>query len=369
MKNLLKVLCIAILLQSCGKPPVSFTKTSIDSLSNWSQQNFEASYDSFLDNCKAIRYKKGTYIHNNKLFGLLDDWKILCTKASKLNKSNIKPFYEKYFSLYRVQSKTPSLFTGYYTPIVKGSLTKTTKFNTPLYEKPTDLFSANLEDFYPELKGKRIVARIDKKNNRIKPYYKRSEIEAHYAEAKPFIWLQSSIDSFFLHIQGSGYIELPNKRVVHVAYNGSNGHTYKAIGRTLIANGWMKKEEVTMQSIYKWLQKNPQKQNKVFNTNPRYIFFRKGKGKTTGSLGVPLKAEKSLAVDPAYIPLGIPVFVETELTYNKEKFNKLVFTQDTGAAIKGGVRGDIFFGKSERAELLSGAQNNVGALYVFVPKL
>ncbi|MFT7144741.1 MAG: membrane-bound lytic murein transglycosylase A [Alphaproteobacteria bacterium] len=368
MKNIFKLLTVLIVLQGCSKDPVSFDESSVDALDNWPAQNFTETYQSFMGNCKVLQKKKGEYLHKNKLFGTLENWKALCHKAEYINNGSIKAFFEDNFALYKVESQKPSLFTGYYTPTLKGSLLKTAQFNTPLYQKPTDLYSADLGQFYPELKGKIIIARLDENNKKFKPYYKRHEIDAFYAEAKPFIWLKSPIDSFFLHIQGSGYIELPDERVVHVAYNGSNGHGYKAIGRTLIENGWMKKEDVTMQSLYQWLESNPEKQAQVFHSNPRYIFFRESNGKTTGSLGVELTEQGSLAVDPAYIPLGIPAFVETTLTYDKTSFQKMLYTQDTGAAIKGGVRGDIFFGKGKKAELLSGAQNNEGSLYVFVPK-
>tara|TARA_R110000868_G_scaffold218576_1_gene468971 strand:+ start:115550 stop:116671 length:1122 start_codon:yes stop_codon:yes gene_type:complete len=369
MKNFYKILIVGlVLVQGCAKTPVSFKDSSIGKLDNWSEQNFELAYSSFVENCNTIRHKKGTYLHNNKVFGSLNDWKDICREIKSISHNDFKSFIEKHFNLLEVLSQKPSLFTGYYTPTLKGSLVKTSQFSVPLYEKPNDIYTADLGQFYPELKGKKIIARVDEKKNLIKPYYTRQEIDALYAKLKPFIWLESPIDQFFLHIQGSGYVELPNKQVVHVAYAGSNGHDYKAIGRTLIENGWMKKEDVTMQSISAWLKDNPKKQQEVFNTNPRYIFFRKGLGKTTGSLGVPLKEEQSIAVDPHYIPLGIPGFVDTKLTYNNRPFKRMIYTQDTGAAIKGGVRGDIFFGKGEKAELLSGAQNASGSLYVFVPK-
>lgn len=368
MKKSYFFLSLILTLGACSKPPVSFQDAEFSDLNGWNGQNFEKSVELFKRNCPSLIKRVSKKSYKLDVFGSASAWEHVCNQAQNVvGHASSEQFFKDHFKVVEVQSQKPSLFTGYYAPIIQGSLVKTIEFSTPLYEKPQDLYTADLGLFDPEFKGKRLIVRVDEKTKRIKPYYVRAEIEDEKHQAKPFVWLDP-VDAFFLHIQGSGYIKLASGDVLHVGYGGNNGHKYKAIGRTLIENKWMKKEDVTMQSLHTWLKENPDKRQKVFNSNPRYIFFREGNGQTTGSLGVPLTEGKSLAIDPNHIPLGVPLYVQTHTTYNQKRFNRMMFAEDTGAAIVGGVRGDIYFGLGEKAEKFAGAQNASGSLYVIVPK-
>ena len=378
-KNTLKkvLLVSTFLLSACSEQPtkdtekeslISFEKVGWENLSGWTKDDFKDTQTAFKKSCKTLANKPPLKaVHSDSTFGVYKDWQNVCSQANTQKELTIS-FFEEYFQPYEIKTEEKGLFTGYYSPILKGSVEKSDKFTAPLYSKPKDLYTANLGAFDPKLKGYKIVARVD--GQKLKPYFKRSEIKKSPA-IDPLVYLENTIDSFFLHVQGSGLVELPNKQVVKVSYAGHNGHAYKAIGRTLIENGWMKKEEVSLQSIQAWLQGNPKRRDSILNSNPRYIFFdmQADNLDIKGSLGVPLTASRSLAVDPKTIPLGVPLFLDTALSGEENKpFQRLMFAQDTGAAIKGFARGDIYFGIGEKAEKLAGTQNATGVLYVLLPR-
>jgi membrane-bound lytic murein transglycosylase A len=355
------IFLIIFTIQACSTRPVSFKKAQFKDLEQTRHLNTNIFSQNFLQNCEILSRKDK--INTNQIFGTPQKWKVICEKFE--SQENVFQFIEKNFDLYEVVSDKKNLFTGYYAPFFQGSLTQTKKYSYPLRQKPKDLYTLNLTDF-PNLKENgHLVVRVDGNKNKVLPYFERKDIKK--SDSKPLVWLKPT-DAFFLHIQGSGFIKLTNGETLHVAYQGSNGHKYRAIGRDLVQQGFLDKDKVTMNTIRQFLEKNPDKIESIMNLNPRYIFFTKGNGLVKGSLGVPLYKEKSLAVDPQYIPLGIPVFLETKLTYNGENFKSWMFTEDTGAAIKGGLRGDIYFGQGYEAGQFAGAQNEQGKMYVIVPK-
>lgn len=314
---------------------------------------------------KYTRRKGSKNVHRSVIFGTYRDWHRAC-HALKTAKNLPKYLYQN-FKLYEVTAGENSLFTGYYAPIVEGSWQKTDVYKYPLYTYPKDIYKIDLGKFDASLKGRKIFARVD--GQEIEPYYTRSELEKNLGQKTPLIWLKSEEDAFFFHIQGSGWVNLPNGERVNIAYAGNNGHKYTAIGRTLIQKGYLQKDAVTMDSIRTWLEENPKKKQSVFNSNKRFIFFRKSTNTdVTGSFNVPLVAGKSLAVDPKYIPLGTPLLVSTTATKSSKPLNELMFAHDTGAAIKGGVRGDIYYGIGKLAGAYAGEQNSPGRLFVIVPK-
>lgn len=355
------IVILGFTLQACSNQPISFKQQSFTKLEQTQNLNSEVFREKFFQNCRILSRRSKITAHD--IFGTPDKWKQVCEKVKQ--EENTLQAIKENFSVYEVISKEKSLFTGYYAPFFEGSLTRTNIYKYPLRQKPDDLYTLNLVNF-PSIKERgKFVFRLDSKTNKALPYFKRETI--NLSDSNPLVWLKSPIDAFFLHIQGSGFINLVNDEILHVSYHSSNGHKYRAIGRDLIEQGILEKEDVSMNTIRQFLEENPNKSQEIMNLNERYIFFKKGDGAVKGSLGVPLYKDKSLAIDPKYIPLGIPVFLDTKLTYNGKKFKSWMFTEDTGAAIKGGLRGDIYFGQGYDAGQFAGAQNEEGRLYVIVP--
>ena len=205
------------------------------------------------------------------------------------------------------------------------------------------------------------------------PYYSRAEIEDGKAPLKgrTILWVDNAIDLFFLQVQGSGRVQLENGDTVRVGYDNQNGYPYKSIGRVLVERGELPLEKASLQGIKDWALKNPEKVSELLNTNASYVFFREGpnhQNGPTGSLGVPLTAGRSLAVDPRAIPMGAPVFLSTTWPNTDKPLNRLMLAQDTGGAIKGGVRADFFWGFGNDAGTQAGRMRQKGQLWVLLPK-
>jgi membrane-bound lytic murein transglycosylase A len=258
------------------------------------------------------------------------------------------------------------LYTGYYKPNIEASFTKTDEYKYPLYALPNDIIKVNLADFGIKTGGK-IQGRIQ--NNKLIPYYTRREIDKGRMSFDVLLWTKSYLDNFFLQIQGSGNVQFMNGDKAYIAYAGNNGHKYTSIGKVLLDNKWMKKEDISLFSLKKWLKNNPYKATNILQQNARYIFFSLADEPSEGSLKMPLISERSLAVDPKYIPLGSMVFINTPLTARPNTYiNKTLFAQDTGAAITGPDRADIFFGDTKEAEYRAAYQNSKGKLYLLALK-
>lgn len=312
-----------------------------------------------------------------KLAPRQEKWQRICEKAERLNSSDsqqMKSFFQDNFQPYAVigeQRNRKGLITGYYQPLLQGSLYKTERFNYPLYKKPDSLLKVKPTENLLKVKDNRARGRLV--NKRIVPFYSRAEIDGPLQPLKgsELLWVDNSNDAFFLHIQGSGIVQLPQGDLVAVGYADQNGHPYRAIGRDLIASGDIKKEDMSLQAIQAWFQQNPEKSEALKNKNPSYIFFTLRKDVEqgpVGSLNVPLTAERSVAVDRKIIPLGSPIWLETTLPGQNSKYQRLVFAQDTGGAINGPVRADLFFGRGARAEALAGTMKQQGIIYVLLPK-
>ncbi|MCX7627417.1 MAG: murein transglycosylase A [Methylophilaceae bacterium] len=263
------------------------------------------------------------------------------------------------------------LITGYYEPQLRGSRTRSERYRYPLYSTPNDLVSVDLSGLYPDLANRRLRGRLQ--GNRLIPYYSRGEIEVTQSPlaGHELLWVDDIIDLFFLQIQGSGRVRLDNGEQVHVGYADQNGHPYQSIGKLLIARGELTPETASMQGIKNWARRNLDKLRELLNSNPSYVFFRElpnGLPGPLGALGVPLTAERSIAVDPRYIPLGAPVFLATTFPNSSKPLQRLVLAQDTGGAIKGAVRADFFWGTGNEAGRLAGAMKQPGRMWVLLPK-
>jgi membrane-bound lytic murein transglycosylase A len=305
-------------------------------------------------------------------------WSELCAEAALFpapDDDTARAFFETRFVAHEISGNdgaADGLITGYYEPLLHGSLTKTKRFRYPVYGRPDDLVVVDLGGLYPELQGKRYRGRLN--SNRVVPYYSRSEISQgkRPPEETVLAWVDDPVALFFLEIQGSGRIQLPDGKMLHVGYADQNGHPYVAIGRTLVDSGAMKLEEATMPAIRAWLKANPEQAQAVLNSNPSYVFFTLREPDSSGPVGalnVPLLPERSIAVDPDFIPLGSPVWFDTSLPGDDSMrpYRRLVFAQDTGGAIRGPVRADLFLGFGENAERIAGGMRQRGKLYVLLP--
>ncbi|MBW2538450.1 MAG: MltA domain-containing protein [Deltaproteobacteria bacterium] len=269
------------------------------------------------------------------------------------------------------------LFTGYYEPFLEGSLEKSTEYRFPIYARPSDLTTIDLSLFLPEFKGKKIVGRHT--DQTVVPYYDRKDIEYKgilEGKAVEIAWLKDQVDLFFLQIQGSGKICLDNNEIIHVHYHATNGRPYRSIGKMLIDNGKIPREEMSMQKIRAYLHDHPEEAETVLNYNPSYVFFKIEQDGPIGSLGVKLTPGRSVALDRRLFPLAGLAFVETKkpLINSDEKihswtdFARFMLNQDTGGAIKGPGRADMFWGDGIYAEIVAGHMQHYGKLYFLVLK-
>ncbi len=268
------------------------------------------------------------------------------------------------------------LVTGYYQPVLNGSLTKNKTFKWPLYAKPPDLVTANLGDFYKSLKGKRITGRV--KNGRLIPYHDRTAIDRKGVLADKgleIVWVDDPVDVFFLQVQGSGVVRLSDGTEFYANYSAVNGRAYRSIGWFLIKNGAIPRKDMSLTAIRKWLNENPDELERVLDYNPSYVFFRRMNDGPFGSTGAKLVAGRSAAFDPRRFPKGAlaHITVDTPVIENGEvikwkKVERFVFSHDRGGAIKGTTRMDLFFGKGDNAGLRAGFMKNPGTLLFLVLK-
>jgi membrane-bound lytic murein transglycosylase A len=285
--------------------------------------------------------------------------------------------YEVYQSV-GSNRKREVLFTGYYEPIVLGSLIPTEDYRFPVYATPSDLITIDLSLFSERFSGEKIVGRYT--GNTIVPYYERkeiSELEIFSETSKTIAWLKDPVDLFFLQIQGSGRVLLPDGDQINLHYHATNGHPYRSIGKLLIDEGKIDREEMSMQKIRSYLHENPHEMDRILNHNPSYVFFKLEEEGPLGYLQVPLTAERSLALDRRIFPPSAMVYIETSRPVldpgghikSWEALKGFVLNQDTGGAIRGPGRADLFWGNGPYAELAAGHMQHTGAFYFLVLKL
>lgn len=337
----------------------------ITELPGWHNDQHSQAWNAFLLSCGA-----GKRLKNEKLVSLCKEAATLPAGAS----ANAKAFFERNFVARPLRTKQGStgLITGYYAPLLNGSMTPSARFRFPLYASPKDLITVELAELFPELKGKRVRGRVV--GNKLVPYFTRKEIDngASPIKGEELLWVDSAADAFFLQVQGSGRVQLDDGRVVGVGYANQNGQPYVSIGRELVRMNEIPLADVSLQSIEQWLANNPNRAAELYNKNPSYVFFTlnpDGAKPPRGSLAVDLTPERSIAIDRSLVPLGAPMWIDTTLPVaNEPAFRRLVMAQDTGGAIKGAVRADVYFGSGERAELLAGNMKQSGQLWVLEPR-
>ncbi len=263
------------------------------------------------------------------------------------------------------------LATGYYEPVLHGSRTRDQQYRYPLYARPDDLLTVELDSLVPELKGKRLRVRID--GQRLVPYYTRADIEHHTPASLlglEIVWVDDPVEVFFLHVQGSGRVELAEGGGIHVGYADQNGQAFKSVARQLIERGELTVAQATLQGMKAWARAHPDRIDSFLDGNPSYVFFREIGGDLPGplgTLGVPLLGEATVAVDAKVVPLGAPVLVDTTYPLSQAPLRRLAMAQDTGGAINGAVRVDFFWGLGENALAQAGRMRQKLRLWVLLP--
>lgn len=308
------------------------------------------------------------------LAGTVADWRAPCAALASApvgDDAAVRALLEQHFRPFAVSDAgdREGLFTGYYEAELKAAAAPTAPGATPLYRLPDDLVTVDLALFRADLKGERLVGRVEQ--GRLVPYLTREEIDAGALRGRglELAWAADPVDVFFLHVQGSGRVIFPDGRVQRVGFAGSNGHAFYAIGRALIEEGIVSRQESSMQKIRDWLRANPARAREIMQRNARYIFFRTVEGEgPIGAQGVALTPGRSLAVDSALLPLGVPLWLDTTWPATDRPLRRLMVAQDVGSAIKGAVRGDFFWGSGETALEQAGRMKQTGTYYLFLPK-
>ncbi len=284
------------------------------------------------------------------------------------------------FDVFRVVApdRPGMLVTGYYEPVLEGSLKPGPDFRWPIYGVPPDLLTIDLERFDPErFKGERLTGRVE--NNRFVPFHTRAEIDGQKkleGSGVQLAWLKDPVDCFFLHVQGSGVIRLPDGATRRVGYAGANGRPYRSIGKTLLEKGVLSREEMSLQAIRKYLKSNPGECSAIMWENESYVFFRFVSQGPVGSLNRVLTTGRSVASDPKFHPRGAAAFLVSDKprldqsgqVIGWDRLNRWVLHQDTGGAIKGPGRIDLFCGTGEAAEQIAGPMKQPGEMYYFIKK-
>ncbi len=360
-------------------PKPMFRVVSFKHLPGWESADLKQSFTTFQTSCRAfIKQEPEQIVGTDDIELQAKDWHPACHAALKINptEENLKIFFQKWFAPVEFYGDKPvtGLFTGYYMPSIKGSYTKSAEFNVPLYELPKDLVTLDLGLFIPHLKNRKIVGRLA--GSKVVPYYTREQINkgAVKDKAQVLLWIHSPIDRLFLEIQGSGVIELADGSRVFVGYDGQNGAPYTAIAGVLIKQGIMTRDTASMQAIKRYLEANPDQINPVINQNKSFVFFRKlNLDGALGSQGVALTPGYSLAIDRQWVPMGAPLWLNTTRPDSKnpnvnKPMQRLMIAQDTGGAIKGKIRGDVYWGGGDKATSIAGHMKNPGHYWMLLPR-
>jgi membrane-bound lytic murein transglycosylase A len=296
------------------------------------------------------------------------DWQAACAAAAAVPPGQADDFFHTQFAGVAVAGGK-GFATGYYEPEIAASLTQQPGYAVPLYRRPADLIDVPLGDFAASLKGRTVRGRVQ--GNRLVPYATREQIAAGalVGRSLELAWAADPFEAFFLEIQGSGRLRLPDGRILRIGYDGQNGRDYVAIGRLLIEQGKLERGKAGMAEILAWLRAHPAEAPAILNANPSKIFFRllTGDG-PIGAMGVPVIPRVSVAADPAFIPLGAPLLVETMLSRSVQPLVQMMVAQDTGGAIKGANRIDLFLGPGAEAAADAGAQSAPAQIILLIPR-
>jgi len=346
--------------------PVAFAE-----LPGWTDDPAREAWPAFLTGCKALVAQASTAAV----------WLAPCNTASAVDANDspaVRAFFESHFSAYQAlapDGADSGLVTGYYEPLLDGSRIRSDVHRHALFAPPDDLLTVDLGELYPELKDKRVRGRLD--GRRVVPYWSRAEIDGGRASlaGKELVFVDDAVEAFFLQIQGSGRIRLAEGGTMRVGYAEQNGHPFRSIARILLDRGAITPGEATLPGLKAWARAHPDEVAPLLDENPSYVFFREVEPDPAalidgpiGTLGVPLAAERTIAVDARSIPLGAPVFVATSWPLADRSLRRLVLAQDTGGAIRGPLRVDFFWGFGDDAGREAGRMKQQGQLWLLWPK-
>lgn len=414
------VLALLLLVGGCGadlmplenRPEKRGLKAvSFDSLPGWNKDKVSQAAAALESSCRYM-LKKSDGRSVGAALGNIGHWRPACETLFHLDKNDeaaFRRFLMERFTPFQVtgNDNPQGMFTGYYEPMLRGSPVKSGKYTTPLYRKPKDLITVDLGDAGEKAgSGQKLQGRIvngrfvagngggrlvsidlseyrDRRNprkvsgrlvnNKLVPYFDRNAIAKGSLAGRglELVWVDDAIDAFFLEIQGSGRVKMTDGRTIQVGYHGQNGHQYYAIGRDLIRRNIIDRDDMSLQTLEAWLRRNPRDGHQLMMKNRSYVFFRHLPGKNQGPPGaqeVPLTPGRSLAVDRRYVALGAPIWLDTTDPVTNQPIQRLVVAQDTGGAIKGAVRGDLFWGHGDMAEQRAGRMRQDGRYWILLPK-
>nr|VFK59240.1 MAG: membrane-bound lytic murein transglycosylase A [Candidatus Kentron sp. TUN]VFK62750.1 MAG: membrane-bound lytic murein transglycosylase A [Candidatus Kentron sp. TUN]VFK67824.1 MAG: membrane-bound lytic murein transglycosylase A [Candidatus Kentron sp. TUN] len=357
--------------------PLALHPITYEELPGWETDRHGAILPVFLKSCQKITEHPPDRDFGSKAeMGKVHHWISLCRDANRIDPSNhsqVRHFIENRFTAHAIEfdGRQDGLFTGYYEPELRGAVRPDAQFSYPILGRPDDLINVDLGHFNDKWRNRKIVGRLHE--GTLVPYYNRTQIESGALNHRrlELLWVDDPIDVFFLHIQGSGRVRLPDGSSIRLGYAGRNGWPYTAIGRELVAEGKMTLEEVSMPTIRRWIEANPTAGLSLMRKNQAYIFFKiQESAGPIGSQGVVLTPERSLAVDSDYTPLGALLWLSTNDPGTKpaRKLRRLVVAQDTGSAISGAIRGDLFWGYGKRAAEKAGVMKEIGRYYILLPR-
>ena len=386
-------LTLALLVSSCKplvKPPTR--ENAMERISSWSYPDFldDMTYNgledsilqslSYLNKIPADRqfiFGEDQYNTEHMIKSLQHFLDYIQTRPSR---QDLKGFIQSDFHIYRSvgrDSKGEVLYTGYYEPLLNGSLVRSEQYRFPIYTRPRDLITIDLSLFHKKFKGEKIIGRYTDQS--VVPYYDRSEIETDGVledKAGVLAWAEDPVDVFFLQIQGSGKVQLDNGELFNVHYQTTNGRPYRSIGKLLIDEEKISVADMSMQKIREYLHNHPDEIDAVLNYNPSYVFFKIEPNGPLGNINVKLTPGRSIALDRRIFPPAALAFIETEKPLiddagqisSWQHFSRFALNQDTGGAIRGPGRADLFWGNGSYAEIAAGHLKHTGRLYFLVLK-
>lgn len=315
---------------------------------------------------QAFRISCPSLVRRNDQSGLTrpDDWRPACAAAASWRDDDAEGYFATNFEPVQI-GDGKSFATGYFEPEIVGSRVQAPGYNVPVYRRPPDLIDVDLGLFSDDLKDKKIRGRV--KGQSFVPYADRTEIEEGGLGGRglEIAWAADPVEFFFLQVQGSGRLRLPDGSVMRIGYDGQNGRDYTGIGRLMRDRGLLGPGQTSMQGIVAWLREHPEEGRAIMRENKSWIFFKEltGGGGPLGALGLPVTGNATVAADPSFVPLGAPVF----LSMDRLEATGLWIAQDTGGAIKGPNRFDTFWGAGARARAIAGGMAARGTAFVLLP--
>ncbi len=361
---------------------MGLAQVAFSALPGWQTNDPQPALAAFRRSCNAlVRRSPAQPMAGTDYAGQVRDWTGVCADSKQLinGAPAARAWFESRFAVFRLREGTvdQALFTGYYEPEIRGSRVAHGAYATPVYGLPRDLVTFDLAQFGRDLPDLRLVGELA--GQRVVPFPSRATIDAEgLSDAPVLLYAADPVSVFFMHIQGSGRARLENGAMLRLAYAGQNGRPYTPVGRTLIEKGVLDREHMSMQTIRDWLESNPARAREIMEADQSFVFFRElpigdpALG-SPGSEGVPLTPEASLAIDPTIHPLGAPMYVATmrpaiDARKPDRPFDRLLIAQDTGGAIKGTMRADVFWGFGTDAGSIAGRMQSEGAFFVLLPR-